>query len=621
MRTLSGYVWGWLCFTLISFAQADEFYHYQVKGISKSKVWFGALQRPAEARSQNASPPDAALSQQYEYELTLSRLTGDLYEAYWRRWQVHQGLTTELKELVGAIERLAPVYFRYTSQGQLEFFALSEHEAWQRQAIASILYPFQFICPDPRQSEWRTEEAHPSGQIICRYRVVKRDKDGSLTVNKAVVEVLLSPQERAMGRTHQILGYLQYRLDPKRVVLSVKGTLRERAGLHGTPTAHVDLRIDIQLNRRGNLSSQAIQTRLTKLAQASGGWCSLYAPPTEAEQERARAESLLRGATLKQLLQELDTLLGKLDAGEKVPLDDQVALRLRLEAAMILYPEAVGALLQKLQKRSRDDDGFWLIAGVLSQSSSEQAQKGLASLVMQVRDTNLQRGLAQQLTFLRTPHPSTVQLLWEQAQGSLSEEVRPALIMSMANLTRRVGAQAPELYDAIVEWCLKQIAAVSEPAEQRFWLQVMGALGHAKAMPIIEQYARRGEEITRITAIEALALQPPKDALRLLETLYPVEPSITVREKMVGLITEEWWQLSQAREFVERVAFQDESPRVRKACVQRLGALASRFSDALNLLVKIAETNSDRNIRREAMLALAALHASGIKVPEVRSSP
>ena len=54
-------------------------------------------------------------------------------------------------------------------------------------------------------------------------------------------------------------------------------------------------------------------------------------------------------------------------------------------------------------------------------------------------------------------------------------------------------------------------------------------------MPIIEQYARRGEEITRITAIEALALQPPKDALRLIETLYPIEPSIAVREKMVGL--------------------------------------------------------------------------------------
>ena len=621
MRTLAGCVWGWLCFTLLCLAQADEFYHYQVRGISESRVWFGAFQRTAETGTQKALPPDATLSQQYEYELTLSRLTGDLYEAHWRRWQVRQGLTTELKELVEAIERLAPVYFRYTSQGQLEFFALSEHEAWQRQAIASILYPFQFVCPDPRQSEWRTEEAHPSGQIICRYRVVKRDKDGSLTVNKAVVEVLLSPQERAMGRTHQILGYLQYRLDPKRVILSVKGTLRERAGLHGTPTTHVDLRIDIQLNQRGNLPAKAIQTKLTKLARASGAWYSLYAPPTEAEQERARAESLLRGVTLTQLLQELDMLLGKLDAGEKVPLDDQVALRLRLEAAMVLYPEAVDALLRKLQARLREDEGFWLIAGVLSQSSSEQAQKGLVSLLMQVKNTNLQRGLAQQLTFLRAPHPSTVQLLWEQAQGSLPEEVRPALIMSMANLARRVSAQSPELYDAIVEWCLKQIAVASEPAEQRFWLQVIGALGHAKTMPIIEQHARRGEEITRITAIEALALQPPKDALRLIETLYPIEPSIAVREKMVGLITEEWWQQPQAREFVERVAFQDVSPRVRKACVQRLGALASRFSDALELLVKIAETNSDRNIRREAMLALAALHASGVKVPEVKPSP
>lgn len=600
---------------------ANDLYRYQVSGVSSSKVWFTALQRAAGEEVAPSQTPDSLLTQRYRYALTLTQLREDLYEVHWGRWQVENEITPELKKLIEAIQRLSPVYSRRSPIGQLEFFALSTHEAWQRQAIASLLYPFQFVRPDTKLSEWRTEEAHPSGQLICRYRIVRREKDGSLIVNKVVAEVVLSPQERAMGKTHQILGHLRYHLNSRGVILSIKGTLRERVGLQGLPTSHVDLQLDIQLMHQGKLASKTALQKQERLAQLKGSWSSLYAPPTEAEQERARAESLLRDTTYEQLMQDLDAMLARFDRGESVPVQEQVSLRLKLEAAMVLYPQTLEALLQRLRVRPHADDGFWLIVSALSQSDTEKAQNGLVATLVQAHDSDLRRSLAQQLTFLRAPRPETVQALWELVQSSPSDEARPTLILSVANLARRIRAQSPALSDSIVEWCLKQIKAAAEPDDQRFWLQVLGALGDAKAMPVIEQHARRGEEMTRLSAIEALANQAPSDALRLIETLYPLEPSAAVREKMVSLITEEWWQLSQAREFVERAAFQDVSPRVRKACVQRLGLLAVRFANALNLLVKIAETNSSRDIRREAMLTLAALHASGVKVPEVKSAP
>jgi hypothetical protein len=99
-----------------------------------------------------------------------------------------------------------------------------------------------------------------------------------------------------------------------------------------------------------------------------------------------------------------------------------------------------------------------------------------------------------------------------------------------------------------------------------------------------------------------------------------VEPAVAVRQAIVEQASQ-WWNAPAARQLLERVVFNDPEPLVRKAVVQALAPHAARDKDALNLLVRIAETNSMPAIRREAMIALAVLRTEGVKVPPVRSAP
>lgn len=598
----------------------QQAFHYAVSGESASRVWLGALQRAVGENAPPPNSPDLDLRQQYAYTLTLSQLEPAQFEAQWSAWRLQSALTPELKQLLEQIRQLAPVYFRRDATGALEFLSTSQ-QAWQRQAIASILYPFQFVRSNSKATEWRVEEAHPSGRTLCRYRLVRQRNDGVQIFNKAIVEVLLSEQERQLGKSHQIHGYLQYAIDSQGVILSVSGSLRERVQLHGLPASENHLKINIRLERRTPLTADSLRAKRARLMQQKGTWFTLYAPPTEAEQELARAQSHLRGSSPAQLLAELDAMLTQIDQSKPVPMEQQTALRLKLDAGLIVYGEALlKELVQRLHQRLRDDDGFWLLVGVLSQSRLPEAQHALLDALDAATEASIQRGLAQQLSFLSAPRPETVDALWKRVREMPTGELQQILTMSLTNLARRIREQAPDLYQQICDWSRMQLEAASDAPNQRFWLIAVGNLGDPKALTLIEQYARRGDELTRLSAIDALPQYSPKNAIAVLERLYPLEPSVAAREKIVQLLPR-WWDHTAARALLERAAMNDPSARVRKACVQALGSLASKHESALQLLVKIAETNSDPTIRREAMITLAALRASGVKVPNVKAAP
>jgi len=112
----------------------------------------------------------------------------------------------------------------------------------------------------------------------------------------------------------------------------------------------------------------------------------------------------------------------------------------------------------------------------------------------------------------------------------------------------------------------------------------------------------------------------PQDVLPVWQRLYEVEPALTVRQAIIEQ-TASWWENPQARQLLERAAFNDPEPQARKAVVQALASIAARDKDALDLLVRIAETNSMPAIRREAMIVLAVLRTEGVQVPPVRSAP
>lgn len=603
-------------------ALAQESLTYTVTGESLSRAWLSVLYSAPEDNPSATQSPELELRQRFRYTLTLSRLDSATFEARWTNWEVETPLTPELKQLLAEIQRLSPAYYRRATAGTIELFSPAGREAWQRQAVASILYPFQFVRPSgTNQAEWRTEEQHPSGRVRCRYRLVRTEKNGVQVVNKVVEAVVLSEEEQRLGKTHTIKGHLEYRLDAAGTILSVRGTTREQIGYRGLPASYTEQRLDIQFVRRTALSSAQLKTKRAQLARLQGSWHGLYAPPTQEEQQQARAAATLRGKTRQQLLEATDQFLARVDAGENIPVEQQNQLRVELEAGFVVYGEPLArALAQRLQTRSQDDDGFWLLAGVLSYSGLREAQAALAEFLIQTENTRLKRALAQQIALMRAPHSEVVQQLWDYARTLPAGELQQVLIVSLSNLVRQLRTRDEALYNTYSDWSRTQLEAAQEPTQQRFWLTVVGALANPTMLPLIEQYARRGDEATRLSALSALSNLGTAESVAIAVRLYPLEPSPAVREKIAQLLGK-WWHEPQARTTLEQAVFTDTSVRVRKAVVQVLGELATKHNDALELLVRVAETNSEPAIRREAMIALAALHAAGVQVPPVKAAP
>ena len=593
---------------------------YHVVGQSESAFWQGALQR-AIGNAPTTPEEPLVIQQSYRYQVqqtTLRHSRDSLWLVEWSRWQADKTSQQAFAELLKEVQQLSPVYVRRQASGALEFTRPTDPPAWARQAIGSILYPFQFVRDRTNRTRWETQEAHPNGLIRCRYRLVKRDRKRTV-YNKAVVAVILSPEEKQLGKSHQILGHLEYTFDTQGTLIRVAGTLRERMALAGIPVSRVDTTLEIRLTARERLSSgqlRALQRRADR-ALIAAQWRPLHAPPTEQEQEYARAQSLLQGETPKTILEQLDRALDT-----PAPISDTLAqqkrieLQRKIEAGLIVYDSAFAqAVIDRFRQRANADDGFWLLLGALSRSNRLEAQTALLAVLKESPSVEQQQAVARQLMFMASPHEAMLRDLWTFTREQASSELQVLLAPSLSALVGRSSAHplAPE----IAQWCLQQLEQVSEPIP---WLNALGNLRRKEALPVLERYARTGNEQVRQAAIVAMGRFPAPEVLPIWTRLYDLEPVLTVRQTMVEQLVQ-WWNHPSARQLLERAAFNDPEPAVRKAVVQALATVAARNRDALNLLVRIAETNSSPAIRREAMIALAVLRTEGVKVPPVRAAP
>ncbi|MCL6535336.1 MAG: HEAT repeat domain-containing protein [Armatimonadetes bacterium] len=594
---------------------------YQVTGQSASRFWQGALSRAASSENSNNMEEPLTLRQTYRYQLeqTILQNTGaTLLTVEWRRWQTDAASQQAFGDLLREIQSLSPVYVRRQPTGALEFTRPTNTPAWARQAVGSILHPFQFVRDPKRREQWETQEAHPNGRARCRYRLVKRDAKQTV-YNKAVVEVLLTPEEKQLGKTHQILGHLEYTFDAQGTLVRVRGTLRERVALRGLPVSHNDMTLDIRLTTRRRLPSEhlrALQQRARR-ALAATQWYALHAPPTEQEQEYARAQSLLQGETPQALLQALDRALET-----PAPLNDPAAqqsrleLQRKLEAGFILYDIAfVQAVIDRLRTRPNADDGFWMLLGVLSRASRPEAQNALLAVLQESSSAEQQQAIARQLMFLASPSAELLRDLWAFTRERATGDLQTLLGLSLSALVGRNPEQP--LAQEIAQWCLQQLERAEDPI---VWLNMLGNLRRNETLPILERYARTGNEQVRQASVVAMAKFTATDVLPVWTRLYEQEPALTVRQAIIEQ-TASFWENPQARQLLERAAFNDPEPQARKAVVQALAPVAARDKDALALLVRIAETNSMPAIRREAMIVLAVLRTEGVQVPPVRSAP
>jgi len=600
---------------------------YQVSGQVRSQVWGGALNvllgQPVDQASTQV------VHQRYKHQVVLSSLHRDkdhfVLRAEWSAWRIEGKIPLEVQELLNQVVALSPTYVKRDAQGQLQFANPRADEGWKRQAIGSLLWPFQFVRPPSAGSEWRVRESHPTAHVVCRYRLIRTEKSVRV-YHKTVEMVLLDPEQKRMGISHQITGYLQYHIDSDGIIQSVKGTLRERMAISGMPSSENEMHLHITLQSKRPIRKETLAKwrREAQSVFSRAVLYPLYAPATEEEQARLRAQSILGSTTPEQVLQKLVQLRQKLPESPQAQSEQLTQLSLKLGAALQLHPDKIIPALQQYLNESKEVDILYrMVLSVLCDSPHLDAQKLLINQFFQAEDREKQLAIARQISQIREPHEGVFDTLWKLAPTLQDEEVRKNLEISLSILARAMRQRHSAIVERFARWIaqnLEQVRTAGNEIEQIHWLAMAGNLGHPATLAGIEQLARAGGSRVRSAAIDALRFQEANQAIPIIEQLYPIEPDAFVRRQMVSTLVQ-WWGSEAARKLIEKIAFSDLDQGVRKACVSELANLAAQNQDALNLLVRIAESNSMSSIRREALIALGLLHSQGIKVPAVKASP
>lgn len=588
---------------------------YEVSGTSHSQTWM------PEALSKELKLLPA-ISQKYSYTIQFTYLTpekgkGWLQQAEWGNWQVDSKDKQPYAPLLQQILQLSPVYCRRGPDGQIYFFSETHREAWTRQAVAGILWPFQFVRPtNPHKMLWRVQEAHPSMPVLCRYQLVRRSKNLSI-YQKKVERVFIDQQLRSAGVNYQIEGRWEYRIDSSGLIVAIQGRQQEKTFLNGSLISKSIVKWNIRQVKVQKLAPSHVQ-RLILEAESrlrEGRWWALYAPLTEEENAIARARGILGNRTAEELLSQLDHL--NLSDESETARQQRTELSVQLEAATLLHPKLVSVLAQRLQACQTADAMFWFIAGILTYSQNPEAQKVLVNSIMKETNPEKQAALARQIAFLSKPTKQTFETLWEWRKQLPVSELRDYLDVSLGSLARHLKATEPLLVAQFADWStqhLQQAIDRQDIPAQLHWLAVIGNIGDNSTLEITFRLLRSGTELVRKAAVESLRFQDARKALKEFLSFYLSEPAIPVREAIVQQAGE-WWRHREAQQLIEKAVFGDPSVRIRLTCVKLLQKLSLSDTKALNLLVQVAERNSEERVRREAMIALAALHAQGIKVP------
>ncbi|GBC93159.1 hypothetical protein HRbin15_01647 [bacterium HR15] len=603
--------------------------HYEVNGQTRSQFWESTLLTIAGQPSEHSS--SFLITQKYKYKIKFVYLMNQgqlaIFRVAWYDWHVSNGLSPEMKAMLHEILRLSPTYIQRDEKGHLQFANPQATESWQRQAIGSILWPFQFVCAGKTERTWRVQEAHYSAPVICRYRLVKADRLIQI-YNKSVESVIISDEEKQMGKTHQILGYLQYRFNLSGWPDSVNGTLRERVAIKGLPASSNEVSLKIKFIGKSKIDANQLlkwkneaQTILKKAKLYS-----LYAPPTEIEQAKQRAQAILSSTTPQQLLSELEASVKRLPESPQERANILTQMALKLESGIVLYPNLILPKIQQiLYQIDSANDVYWMILSVLSNSTYIEAQHLLLDQIQQSGSVEKQLAAARQIAQIEKPSEQIFEAIWKLDEQIKDEDIRKHLEVSLSILARKLfllnkNSKSLERFNAWVAQHLAKAVESRQEAEQLHWLIIAGNWGQSEVLPFVERLARSGTPNVRLAAIDALRHQNPDPAIRLLEKLYPLEPLASIRQKMIEILSQ-WWQKGAARTLIEQAVFGDPAPSVRRVCISTLTDLAYKHKDALDMLVRAAETNSMPEIRREAMVALASLHAQGISVPPIKSPP
>lgn len=476
-------------------------------------------------------------------------------------------------------EKPTEITFRATMSSRGSFAAL--HFAPQstpllRNQLRALISSLQVTLPDSAQWRWHADEADLHGKFVADYAIDRFSGQ--------------RPAFRKAGRVREGSG--EHTNAPIR---SGKwtGTFDPEAGfvtsLEGNTSVSIQLgHMNVGAEHSTFSLSFVGKHLLTDLALArlKATDSELYAsglPGTlEGTEEhealaKVRDAEAVRGISLRGILDELALT-------ENNTAEAQLPIFLQLKALLRTHPDAATGCAEALGSFDPDGRSFGTVAVALASVGHDEAQRALRAAVGNLGDQS--HGLFRLVPYLGlVPHPDTETeaLAREIAHSDNEGGVKRAALLALGNMGNSLRNDAAGRATAIFDEARGELKGAAAGEEQRFYLRVLGNLGHPRQVDVVRPLLAQAPTATRESAVDSLRFVDTPESETILQHHALHDGSANVRARALQAMAFSEMTPERFKVYRDVLRLEMSVPVVQEA-LRGLGRAAPKHPEALRAL-------------------------------------
>ncbi len=587
-------------------------HEYEVSLQSEARYPANPFETLSSPSASTTPPTMVTLNSTLRYRLQLVALPtpSGWRRAEWRNWQITGAMPQDEWRRLAA--QVSSWYYRARPDGVVEILQTASDTLERHALRASATWFLQWVPPKTgKPHQWTSQEPYVSGDVVCEYRIERQTRTET-TYRKRFVR--FANPELGGGRTQTLSGELRYTLRNRDgVILSASGTLREATKFQDKTISESVNRLQMRLVRERPANPHQVRQWSAQLERqrAQARLRTVVSLPTPEEERIARARSLLGQRTISELISEIKAL----DSLSNPEQSQLITFQLALEGAFVLKPEPTRRFAQAhLAQATMPTPSVWVVLGALS--ADEQASAVLLHTLLNNPNKEIQLIVVRQMALLSQVKPTEFSALWNHYQEETDLELRSAIGLTLSAWVSALPDSTTSPFLDHLQQQAEQAEAQGDETQWRYWIGAIANTRRPRFLPLLERWVRRGSEPIREAVTDALSPFVSPETTQLLMRLASIEPTPSVRAKIGQALCQRWTSAPEVRREVERLLFNDPDTGVRTALVEALVGVSANDADALRLLVRASRENSDEQVRRRALIALASLHAQGVQVPK-----
>jgi len=480
--------------------------------------------------------------------------------------------------------------------------------------LRTLLALTQFVSPRTKRElargRWEAQEDDPNGTYLARYQLAQAtDQTPGRRPTSSPTDYLktklryLEPTEKNKDSTQ-----LAQSIVPGGMLLarfaagdehlrSLKGSESKLILMAGKTVARSNSTLSLNYVDAETIEPSELSTLLE--ASAERGRVARAMPLSFSESEEATEAAVQRtelgDATLESLLSDLSRF-----EEASASASSRTSLYLKLKALAYLHPEACARMGTVLTSARAKSTTMLIISGALGASGHAEAQAALASAIEDhAQDWPALATLIPALGATRLPTPRTEEVLLNLAFGSPDFNIASTAQLALGTAARNLRDSSPERSARIVGRIIKKLKSAASENEKVQLLSALGNTGAARALPVINRFARESSPRLRAAALSALRLVNDHQADVLLARALTSDPDAAVR--LDAAFTLGFREMNAATYKAQRRVFlSDRSVNVRLEVLQNLWRAHEAFPDVRQIVKRAATGDAAEEIRAAA---------------------